>query len=225
MVVVVAAVTTTTTAFQLTTPTNKVSETTLFATTAGDNNLSTTRRNVLGVITTAAGIVTGATGGLSIQPAQPAYAAATTTKSPKQSMDEKQLNLSNEDIGKIVKEDIVDRQFLVTGDFTRSIYDESATFQDEIDTYQLDQWIIGVKRLFIPSGSHITLLEDTFKVTNDEITFKFSEYLQFNLRVAKPTLSLTGTLILKRSPETGLITSYKEIWDQDINTVLKSAKF
>ena len=46
---------------------------------------------------------------------------------------DKQLNLPNEELKKIVLSDIVDKSFLVSADITRSIYDESATFTDEID--------------------------------------------------------------------------------------------
>ena len=37
--------------------------------------------------------------------------------------------------------DLEEGQFLVTGALTRSIYDESCTFKDEIDTYTLDKWM------------------------------------------------------------------------------------
>ena len=166
----------------------------------------------------AAGVVTGS-GGL-LQP--PVAKAAGKSK-----VEDKQLNLSNEDIMKIVENDIVKGQFMVSGDLTRSIYDEKATFQDEIDTYKLDDWIIGVKRLFVAKNSHIDIIPDTFKYNEDKntIELKFDEYLQFNLPIVKPTLSLTGKLILTRNPNTGLIVKYREIWDQDINTVLKTAKF
>jgi hypothetical protein len=53
----------------------------------------------------------------------------------------KQLNLSNEDFAKAIAFDIANNQFMVNGGITRSLYLESATFQDEIDTYQMDAWI------------------------------------------------------------------------------------
>jgi len=49
--------------------------------------------------------------------------------------EDKQLNLSNEELKKIIISDMVDKSFLVSADITRSIYDESATFTDEIDEY------------------------------------------------------------------------------------------
>ena len=50
--------------------------------------------------------------------------------------DDKLTGLSNEAIADLVRKDLVDNQFLVNGRLTRSIYDESATFTDEIDTCQ-----------------------------------------------------------------------------------------
>ena len=61
-------------------------------------------------------------------------------------------------------------------------------------------------------------------VHRDRIEFRFDEDLMFNIPF-KPVVSLTGKVVLQRSPDTGLITSYQEFWDQDVATVLKSAKF
>lgn len=149
---------------------------------------------------------------------QPSFVSA------KEELKPKLTNLSNEELAKIITEDVVDRQFLASADLTREIYDESAMFTDEIDTYTLPKWIKGTKQLFVASKSEVTLTPNTLKVTDTEASFKFSEYLCFNIPF-KPVVYLSGTLILKRDPSTGLITSYQEIWDQDVNTVLKSAKF
>ena len=40
-----------------------------------------------------------------------------------------------------------------------------------------------------------------------------------------PIMSLSGKMILTRSLDTGLIIGYREIWDQDVNSVLKTTKF
>jgi hypothetical protein len=165
------------------------------------------------------GLLAGLTGTLAGTPANSVALAADLVDRTT-----KQLNLSNEQLAKIVIGDVTERQFMVTGDFTRSIYDEAATFTDEIDTYEMDPWINGVKRLFIPKGSHIDLLAETLTVSDSVVEFKFAEDLQFNLILLQPTLSLTGRLVLNRDPTTGLITSYREFWDQDINSVLKTAR-
>jgi hypothetical protein len=103
---------------------------------------------------------------------------------------DKQLNLSNEELKKIILSDIVDKSFLVSADITRSVYDESATFTDEIDVYTMDKWIQGTKALFIASGSRVSLIGDV-DVTAREVTFRFDEDLMFNIPF-KPVCSLTG---------------------------------
>mmetsp|Transcript_4076 Transcript_4076/g.9165 ORF Transcript_4076/g.9165 Transcript_4076/m.9165 type:complete len:258 (-) Transcript_4076:270-1043(-) len=136
---------------------------------------------------------------------------------------DKQLNLSDEDLKTIILHDIADKDFLVSADITRSVYDESATFTDEIDVYTMDKWIKGTQALFIPSGSRVSLVGDV-EVTSAEASFRFDEDLMFNIPF-KPVCSLTGKVVLTRDPNTGLITSYREYWDQSVNDVLKTAKF
>eukprot|EP00571_Detonula_confervacea_P010771 CAMPEP_0172297268 /NCGR_PEP_ID=MMETSP1058-20130122/356_1 /TAXON_ID=83371 /ORGANISM="Detonula confervacea, Strain CCMP 353" /LENGTH=252 /DNA_ID=CAMNT_0013006397 /DNA_START=1 /DNA_END=759 /DNA_ORIENTATION=- len=136
---------------------------------------------------------------------------------------DKQLNLSNDDLKQIILSDIVDKSFLVSADITRSVYDESATFTDEIDVYTMDKWIKGTKALFIPSGSRVSLVGDV-EVSPTEVSFRFDEDLMFNIPF-KPVCSLTGKMVLTRDQNTGLITSYREYWDQSVNDVLKTAKF
>lgn len=138
--------------------------------------------------------------------------------------DDKLYNLSNEALAEILTKDVVERQFLCNGDITRQVYDESATFTDEIDTYQLDQWVKGTKRLFVADKSQVTLEPNSMKVSDLEASFRFSEYLMFNIPF-KPTVYLSGKVVFQRDPKTGLITSYQEQWDQSVNSVLKSAKF
>ncbi|GFH51260.1 hypothetical protein CTEN210_07736 [Chaetoceros tenuissimus] len=137
---------------------------------------------------------------------------------------DKQLNLSPSDIAAIVKKDLVENAFLTNGKLTRSIYDEKATFTDEIDTYGLDQWIKGTSKLFVgPPGSRVSLVGPV-EASDKEIVFRFEEDLMFNIPF-KPVVNLSGKVVLERDLGTGLITSYREFWDQDVKTVLKSAKF
>jgi hypothetical protein len=123
----------------------------------------------------------------------------------------------------IVKADMVDRQFLVTGNLTPSIYKKTATFTDEIDTYQMDQWMKGTQKLFVGEKSDVRLVGDV-EVSPDKIEFRFDEDLMFRVPF-NPIVSLSGKVVLKRDTETGLISSYQEFWDQDVATVLKTAKF
>jgi hypothetical protein len=122
----------------------------------------------------------------------------------------------------IILKDILEHSFLTTGKITRSIYDESATFQDEIDTYTMDKWILGTSRLFVGDGSELRLVGDV-NVSNEEVEFLFDEDLMFNIPF-QPKVHLTGKLVLDRDPNTGLITKYREYWDQGVIDVLKSAK-
>jgi hypothetical protein len=137
--------------------------------------------------------------------------------------EDKLTNISDADLKQIILNDIVDKSFLVTADITRSVYDESATFTDEIDVYTMDKWIKGTKSLFIPSGSRVSLVGDV-TVTPGEVTFRFDEDLMFNIPF-KPVCSLSGKVVLTRDEKSGLITSYREYWDQSVNDVLKTAKF
>ncbi|KAI2512633.1 hypothetical protein MHU86_1852 [Fragilaria crotonensis] len=135
----------------------------------------------------------------------------------------KLVNLSDADLKEIVRKDVVDHKFLTNGKLTRTIYDESATFTDEIDTYTMDKWIVGTQKLFVGDKSRVDLVGD-IDVTRDRVEFRFDEDLMFNIPF-KPVVTLTGKVVLQRSPDTGLITSYQEFWDQDVASVLKSAKF
>lgn len=136
---------------------------------------------------------------------------------------DKLTNISDNELKQIILSDIVENSFLVTADITRAVYDESATFTDEIDVYTMDKWIKGTKSLFIPSGSRVSLVGDV-EVSKTEVSFRFDEDLMFNIPF-KPVCSLTGKVVLTRDSNTGLIASYREYWDQSVNDVLKTAKF
>lgn len=119
--------------------------------------------------------------------------------------------------------DVVDRQFLATADFTRALFDESATFTDEIDTYTLPKFVEGTKKLFDGSKSRVELTSPVV-VDQDQVTFRFSEYLAFNLPFVKPIVSLSGRVVLKRDRYTGLFISYREYWDQTPSQVVLTAR-
>jgi len=146
---------------------------------------------------------------------QPAVAAATTNAEGK-------LDLTDAQLKEIIKSDVLNKQFLVTGDLTRSVYKPSATFTDEIDTYSMDQWMKGTQKLFVGDKSDVRLIGDV-DVSKEAVTFRFDEDLMFNIPF-KPVVSLSGKVVLARD-ETGYITSYREFWDQDTLSVLKTAKF
>lgn len=132
------------------------------------------------------------------------------------------LNLSDAQLKDIIKSDILDKQFLVTGDLTSSVYRDTATFTDEIDTYTKEKWTKGTQKLFVSEKSDVRLVGDV-EVSPEKVEFRFDEDLMFRIPF-RPVVSLTGKVVLKRD-EAGFITSYQEFWDQDTISVLKTAKF
>jgi hypothetical protein len=136
---------------------------------------------------------------------------------------EEKLTVSDAQLKDIVKSDLVDRQFLVTGNLTPSIYKKTATFTDEIDTYEMDKWMKGTQKLFVGEKSDVRLVGDVI-VSPEKVEFRFDEDLMFRIPF-RPVVALSGKVVLKRDLETGLISSYQEFWDQDVLTVLKTARF
>ena len=138
--------------------------------------------------------------------------------------DGKRRNLAAAEMAQIVREDLVQRQFLATADFTPDIYDESCTFTDEIDTYQKDKFIKGTKALFVASESQVELLGDVDVLENGKkLQFRFQETLAFNFPVVHPKVTLSGTCTLTRGDD-GLIVAYREKWDQSVPDVLLTTK-
>lgn len=179
------------------------------------NSHTNSRRAAIGRLVGSTAVA--ACAGIGLSPSLAAAASSDTDSVTKQT------NLSEEELLAIVVEkDLVANQFLVSGRLTRSIYDEACVFTDEIDTYTLDKWITGTSRLFDANRSRVTLVPGSATISKSDgsLSFRFYEYLCFNIPFVKPITYLSGKLVLERSPSTGLITSYKEIWDQDVNTVV-----
>ena len=135
----------------------------------------------------------------------------------------KQFNLNADSIAEIVRDDINKRQALATADFTRNIYSEQATFQDEIDTYPLEKYIAGTKALFDADKSRVSIVGDV-TATDAAINFRFQETLAFNIPFT-PKVTLSGRVELTRDPVDGLIIKSREYWDQSPRDVLKTIKF
>jgi len=75
----------------------------------------------------------------------------------------------------------------------------------------------------VAEKSKVDLVGDV-NVTPKEVAFKFREDLMFRIPF-RPVVTLSGTVALTRDEESGLITKYREIWDQSVGDVLKTAKF
>jgi hypothetical protein len=136
--------------------------------------------------------------------------------------DDKLTNLPAADMAKIVAADITERQALITADFTRAIYSEKASFQDEIDTYPIDKYVQGTKALFNAGKSHVDLVGPV-EANDKEVNFKFQETLAFNIPF-NPKVTLSGKVTLTRG-DGGLVVYSREFWDQSVPDVLKTVTF
>ena len=162
-----------------------------------------------------------------VEGALAALAATTTARSNAYSGQDKTTpkakNLPPKELAKRVEKDLVENQFLATANFDRTLYDEACTFQDEIDTYELDKFIKGTSKLFVADRSHVDLTSPV-TATSDSVEFKFKEDLCFNIPF-KPTVFVSGRVVLTRDPSSGLFVKYREYWDQKPNDVLRAARF
>lgn len=79
-----------------------------------------------------------------------------------------------------------------SGTLTRSLYAESCTFTDEIDTYTLDKWIQGTGLLFKNDYSKMEL-DGQISITDEEATFRFKEQVSCtnSLPVHAPVFSVS----------------------------------
>ena len=135
----------------------------------------------------------------------------------------KATKLPPKELAKRVEKDLVENQFLATANFDRTLYDEACTFQDEIDTYELDKFIKGTSKLFVADRSHVDLTSPV-TATDASVEFAFKENLCFNIPF-KPTVFVSGRVVLERDPSSGLFVRYREYWDQKPNDVLRAARF
>ena len=149
-------------------------------------------------------------------------ASAALLRPDRLSAEESKLrNLPPAKLAEIVKADLVERQFLATADFTRAIYDESALFTDEIDTYTLPKFIKGTSALFVKDKSEVRLVGEV-EADATKVEFKFDEDLCFNIPF-KPIVTVTGRCVLTRDPGSGLIVQYREYWDKTPREVVATA--
>jgi hypothetical protein len=146
-------------------------------------------------------------------------------------LENKVTGLSDAEVAKIVFEDTAQRQALITADFTRSIYSEDCTFQDEVSTYKLPEYIKGTKALFNPEKSHVDVVDGSVETVVDAsnthiIKFRFKETLAFNIPF-NPKVDLTGRVEIKRGPQEagGLIVSSREFWDKSVADVVRGLYF
>lgn len=114
--------------------------------------------------------------------------------------------------------------YTTQADFTRDIYSEQCRFQDEIDTYAIDDYVRGTKALFNPQQSHVDLTSDVVVDSSGQnVQFRFAETLAFNVPFT-PKVFLTGRVNLQLDADK-LVRYSREYWDQSVLDVLKTVKF
>lgn len=138
---------------------------------------------------------------------------------------DKLVNLPEAKFLEIVAADLSERQALATADFTRAVYSEACTFQDEIDTYKLAEYVEGTKKLFDGHKSHVELASPPTFVdpAHRQVEYRFRETLVFNVPF-NPRVDLTGKVLLTRGDD-GLVVSSREFWDDKVTDVLKKIYF
>ena len=100
--------------------------------------------------------------------------------------------------------------------------DEGATFY-VVEDGVCDAFIKGTSKLFVADRSHVDLTSPV-TASNDSVEFKFKEDLCFNIPF-RPTVFVSGRVVLTRDPSSGLFVKYREYWDQKPNDVLRGARF
>ena len=139
---------------------------------------------------------------------------------------DKLYHLSKDRLTDILLQDIHERNSLVTADFTPTIYEDACRFQDGsgLDgAYPMKPWILGCKLLFKGDTSKATIIEESLVVASHQISFRFESDLEFR-GPFNPQVFLSGRVVMTRNPVTGLISSYREIWDKNVWDVVKEAR-
>lgn len=131
----------------------------------------------------------------------------------------KSRGLSEAELTKRLLTDIVDNQFMVTGKVSEDLYSDAAKFTDEIDTYDLKNFAKGTGMLFDAGRSEFKLVGDLeFSNSGKTIRYRFDEILSFKIPL-QPRSRVSGVVELTRG-EDGLLTQYREFWDQAVPAVL-----
>ncbi|KAG6556435.1 hypothetical protein Mapa_002378 [Marchantia paleacea] len=149
-----------------------------------------------------AGVVTALAGSAGSSLAFPAGIGATEVK---------QTNLPIEDIKKIIEDDYLSRNYLVTGNMTKSVYKDDCRFQDPTtDVTGVQKYGDALKVLFDPSSKSELLSIEVSGPRTVDVKWRLSGYLNFpwHPHINPYTGSSRYTV-----DEDGLIESYSEEWD------------
>ncbi|XP_002976492.2 uncharacterized protein LOC9649028 [Selaginella moellendorffii] len=130
---------------------------------------------------------------------------------------DRQRHFAVDEIEQIIRQDIEDRQYYVTGDLTRSIYSDDCRFIDPTTNVQgVDSYVAAVKSLFDPSDSKHELLE--IRVTSPT-TIEAKWRLQGSLKLPwKPHIAAYEGTTTYTLNDDGFVASHKETWDISLLT-------
>jgi hypothetical protein len=104
----------------------------------------------------------------------------------------------------IIRDDKEQNCLLLTADFSRSIYEDQATFKDgsNLDiSYPMPPWIIGRKLLFNERNSLTELVEESLVVTSSQVSFRFEGDLSFEVPFSPKCFSVDKTSWLEIQPQ------------------------
>eukprot|EP00899_Mesostigma_viride_P011470 jgi/Mesvir1/20323/Mv19913-RA.1 len=154
------------------------------------------------------------------------YAGEKLSKSREPPVVGKKLkNQPLETIAKILKQDIIERDYLVTGRLTREIYDENCTFADPTANFGpgLQRFLDGVDRLFYKPGCSLELVGDVKILDSKTIEARWKEVASFNVWL-HPKTYYGGKSTLTLNDE-NLVVFHQETWDLSPLDIYKTAKF
>lgn len=136
------------------------------------------------------------------------------------------------ELAKVVEADMVQRSYLITGDLTKAVFADDASFADGNNDFGpgLDSWVAGTKRLFVSDRCKLKLTgEVVYDETARTLTVPWRQVDVFRLPGAPHTPVFTGftTLTLGPSDDEGhvLVVDHTETWDQTPSEILRELKF
>ncbi|BBN08435.1 hypothetical protein MPTK1_4g11570 [Marchantia polymorpha subsp. ruderalis] len=123
----------------------------------------------------------------------------------------KQTNLPIEEIKKVIEDDYVSRNYLVTGNMTKSVYKDDCRFHDPTtDVTGLQKYSDALKVLFDPSSKSELLRIEVSGPRTVDVKWRLSGFLNFPWHpYIKPYTGSSRYTV----DEDGLIESYSEEWD------------
>mmetsp|Transcript_10892 Transcript_10892/g.35836 ORF Transcript_10892/g.35836 Transcript_10892/m.35836 type:complete len:212 (-) Transcript_10892:85-720(-) len=134
-----------------------------------------------------------------------------------------------EELVEIVREDMVERKYLITALLTKEVYADDATFADSNNDFGpgLDSFVSGTQRLFVSKRCKLALTGDVvYDAEARQITVtSWRQVDVFRLPGAPHTPVFTGKTILTLAPDENIVIDHTEIWDQKPSEIVSQLKF